>query len=609
MSAHAGGEKSDQVAGWLLREKWLKVLLILVPVAAALLLLARVIAQIVPDPWEAVITRWKQVQNLWPLSFLPAEASWWWIVCGCVGIAAAYICLRLVEAHLLRKRPFDGKFGEDPAVMPPKLDAAAALLFMKAVVDPQQVFSRITESVQPYTRSLKVRTTLSVRVSRAARGQLTVVPIIMSSRGRLENSLSFTNPSGMRVSSLNRTWTNAHIHGVVRALIRTAGPAAWLAFHTPRLGSISLDERIGDFITQTSAAKNEPASQILTNRLMERILSLPTPRKRRLLEISGFINALRLDYPICVRFTESDFSAGDARITVERRVIPAVIGKSGKGIDARWTTSKDSLSGRGQRSNWIDRQLASAVAFLRQLAGVTSSVLVHQLENADRAQSYHLEVRGPEGHYAARQALVDEIGIPIRSAETLAKLLEHAPLRGQRHTHLYLRRANIGIASFQAHFNERTPGSMAIALAAAASTLAIAIILGTTQIFDANRSCAARFPKDVAHCLAIEPANVADNGSLIQILLTFPIALLAVSFARSSSVWGGLLVARVTNVCVIVLSLLALALSSLTSLFSTTGLSVAWIVLLGLLTLVFAGAFVSWFQRTLVHISYIRSRA
>ncbi|MGV8895048.1 MAG: hypothetical protein ACOH1U_01135 [Rhodoglobus sp.] len=591
-----------------MRPLW-KVGLILVPIVAALWLLARVVVELVPDPWGATAQRISDAIVGWPFSYLPASDPWWWIALSVSFLlVSVYVILRWQEGKRARNRQFDGKTGLGLTARPARVSVAGSLLFMNAIIEPQSIFSRITESVQPYTRSLKVRTTLSVRLGRGMLRRDVVIPLIMSARGRLENSLSFTDPSGMRVSSLNRTQTNAHIYGVIRSLISSAGPAAWLAFRAPGDEGKSLDQRVGEYISQASAANNEPVTQNSTNELVERILALPSTRDARLFGVARFINQIRRDYPICVQVNSRDFRSEDVRITVERRVIPQVVGKRKEEPGSGSLDSPAQNGGIGRTLMWFERVAASILDASRRFAGVTSSVLTYDLENAARAESYHLEVRGPEGYYAARQRMVDAVGLPISPLTTAAESVEHSPLQGQRHTHLYLRRARAAdIAAFQAVFNERTPGSMAVALAAVVATLAIATIIAVTQVRDSYKFCIDAFPDLLDGCLGGRAASVVDNGSLIQILLTFPIALIAVSFSRSSSVWGGVLVARVVNVFVILLALAALALSTFASSFTAAGLSVAWIVVLGLLSLISVGTGASLVQRTIVHISYIRS--
>ncbi|HWH25141.1 MAG TPA: hypothetical protein VNT53_00645 [Pseudolysinimonas sp.] len=383
--------------------------------------------------------------------------------------------------------------------------------------------------------------------------------------------------------------------------MRSAGAAAVIRFHAEKGGNPSLSTRIGEYITESSTTRPAPRQEV-ANDLVKQILLLPTVRKHRLFETARLISHLRLNYPICIKINPRDFRKDDIRVTIERRVIPEVVHREKAKVPAG---SRKSIA---RFLLGFNRRAATLLEAFRKFTGVTSSVLTHELSNSVRAESYHLEVRGPEGYYAARQQFVNTVGLKLDSAEVKAQLVEHSPLRGQRHTHLYLRRvADTQPVSFQAIFHERTPGSMAIALAAAASTFAIAMILAFIQVRDARAFCATTFPHSVSNCLGSHAAIVTDNGSLIQILLTFPIALLAVSLPRSSSVWGGVLVARFANVCVILLALAALALSSFATVLTTTGLSVAWLVVIGLLAIILVGSLVSWVQRTLVHISYVRS--
>lgn len=608
--------------------RWWKVLLQVAPVCLCLYVLYAVVSGIVAEPWRAV---WRHLGDLgqrWPLRYLPPEPSWglpaWgWVALSCAAMGFLYLLLRSAEAKRSRTLPLDGEEYVQAPITSVVTSWRQARVFVDAVVNPEKRFERITESVAPYTRSLNVKTTFTARVDDILVGSSAVLPVLMSKRGRLENSIRFIDDEGNRVSSLNKNATNAYIVSCIRKLIRAAGPLVECSYRQKRktrtvgvksAGSrrgarVSIDDQVVAYVRQTTTEGNDSAAQAVALALLGQIYSLPwTPRESLINDVAALIWALRLDYPICIVVSRPELDR-TKRITVERRIIPEVlqrVPKSRKVLQGAQNPSRGTRIGA-----WAGRVVASTLDWTKRAAGVTSSTLTYDLENAARAKSYHLEMAGPEGYYASRQRIVDDLGLPVSSRADLgAQSVEHSPLRGQRHTHLYLRSATqAGGFSFQAFFNERTPGSMFTSAGAALATFVITLILAVSQVRASVSYCERLIDADLRYaCLTTNAANTGSSDSLLQILLTLPIALIATSFARNSSVWGGVFVARFSNSMIIVLTLCSLALSTLASAFSPRGLSVTWIVLLGLMAVVLLGAFFSWLQRTFVHMSYVTSK-
>lgn len=598
-----------------MRALW-KVALVFAPLIITVVILSAVVSPLVPDPLAAVQRRLNQLGGAWPLMYFPPSPAWSMLAVALVAMVVLYVALRLREAYLARLRPLDDDSPTTASSSDLRVSYTSARTFIDAILAPQRRFLRITESVEPYTRSLNVRTTLTVELADVPVGQNLVLPVILSERGRLENRISFTDEGGTRISSLNRASTNQFMYGAIRALIWRAGPIVWLAFRRPRDGG-SISSRVRIFVDQIGARGNQPIDEEGVTELITDILGLPRTRfDSGVLDIAAVLWELRLDYPICLTLVRRSAAVRSTRITVQRRVIPEVQSSrpSSRDVDPGLIRSISRIT---RITNSINRWSNSVLDWVRQSAGVTSSVISHDIGNAARSQSYHLEIAGPAGYYAARQQIVDALGLPVTSRDSIgATSVQHSALRGQRHTHLYLRSAGAARgSSFRAVFHERTPGSMAIALSAAFATFVVSAILAITQTTSAATACEAdlngpvgEYERMLRECMTTTASVTGSSDTLLQILLTLPIAILAMPLVRNSSVWGGVLVARVTNITIIALALLALVLSALASAFSPAGLAVAWIVILGMLFTVVASAFVSWVQRVWVHVSYVRSQ-
>ena len=113
-------------------------------------------------------------------------------------------------------------------------------------------------------------------------------------------------------------------------------------------------------------------------------------------------------------------------------------------------------------------------------------------------------------------------------------------------------------------------------------------------------------PGDVPKCLTT-PIGIGtiDTSGLLQILLAFPIAILALSASRSSSAWGGVASARLANIITVALTLAALYISSLPSLFSVGGLLSVWFAIVAPLVVVSILSASSAVVRAVVQMEFI----
>jgi hypothetical protein len=229
--------------------------------------------------------------------------------------------------------------------------------------------------------------------------------------------------------------------------------------------------------------------------------------------------------------------------------------------------------------------LNKLTSLVRHFFGVRSSALSFPLTNAGRARSYHLEFKGPADTYMARQGFEDLRGSPLG---ILGVPQESAlsPARGQRHSHLYIRDGDPWLSRrvrYRVSYFERTPGSMAIAFAAAASALLISIVISWNQALLVKET---------------------DASGLLQLLFAFPVATAAAGVVlQSRARWGGVLSARIANMVTFAATLGALWVSSLPSTFDA--LPKVWFAIIGVLAFVAAACLGSWIVRLFVHAKFL----
>ena len=443
------------------------------------------------------------------------------------------------------------------------LDAARVLLFYDMVAQPAGLTERISETVEPLTRSIFVRTTYTIAVPREIHSGELVLPIKRQAKGKLETGLKFLGPGGERISSLSQLGTNIYLVAVIRFLVWTVGKKAlndYQKYLEP------------DVVKAIASPANSPAAKsVVGDEFSRKLWNLKDPDKFKytLHLVEHLIVMSAEDQFICIARDYVGIADGEhsalgrrLRISSERRSLPSI----------------QLTPPRGPQT-WYRQKMDDA----RRLFGVRPTIVYFALANADRAQSYHAEVKGPDGTYLARQE--------IRSTDnTLIKAKEQgfamSARRGQRHSHLYIR----GGEDFEkrvlvTHFYERMPGSMGLATY---SALAASIVIWL---------CAG---------VSLGIGHSQGGTDLVAILLAFPVVIsLWAGFDRAPSLLGVVMIARVTKLISITLAVLAAALYVLGPLPWFPG-SAQWVFLAGGATLNVSACVGSWSLRARVHEHFLR---
>lgn len=383
-----------------------------------------------------------------------------------------------------------------------------ATFFLDAIGQPQLVFERATERVEPLIRSVEVTTGVVLRLPRYEFGTQLVVPLLMMKRGELIDGLRLHDPEGKRIPSLSHVSMVVYIAAVIRRLVSAVmGPNALETYVTT----------IEDHVLEVIAREKSETHDDSVDRAMSYFRKLGSSSNDKRLVVSRlghFLDALKNHYPVASTVRVVDSVQPALRYGVRRTVIPD--------------------RGKDQRAGWNGR-LSRLSDTVRACFGVRSSTVAFPLANADRAASYHLEVHGPEDTYLARQRVFDRGG---NEADLKAQQCRIQSRRGQRLAHVYIRNGvGFGERFFHATFFERMPGS--VAPAAMAAVAAFAFISVTAW------------------------ANLARGGGangtdLIAVLLGFPaVASAWVGFGRSAPLLRGTLAAKAISGITILASLLA----------------------------------------------------
>ena len=397
-----------------------------------------------------------------------------------------------------------------------------AVAFWHALHEPAARFARISETVEAGSRTVRVKTTITVNLDGLG-DESHAVPVALFSRGRMENGLTFSSES--RISSLSHVQSVAYASAAIDRLVSAAGRRARVAYGSTSPGCRSLRQRVREVLSSTAEGGDPQASE-----LADAIDKLPcSPRKRGSLYAAAAIIAYLADnYAVCIQVQPRDANSV-VRVTMERTAFPSV-----RRYEASENTPRTRLVAARKR----------IVDFQRNLFGIPPNTLDYPTNMAQRAPSYHLNVRGAEGTYLAHQELRDDTDGGRTLKDVQLEPLQYAmnARRGQRTGHLYVRGGqDFKELLYSCTFYERMPGSMSTAFVGALTTTFVALAIAWSMLFGQ------------------EPGG--EVSGLLQILLGFPLALTAASGARNGGTfWGGDLGARwatIVTVAVLTLSLLA----------------------------------------------------
>lgn len=347
------------------------------------------------------------------------------------------------------------------------MSTETAVRFLIMVAYPETAFDRMSDSATATTRSLKVKTTASLKVA-GHEGEIVIVPLLMRYRGVLEDGMSFFIGSETRVSSLTHAETTAFCLAVVRTVVRS-----WKEESQYRQ---FIERRLAKFLNSEQLLSSESFDEIT-----DQIIAL-APAGSADVFTSGleqYLTLLQSRQPICVpvpllglsadaeKLSSSEGASGTSR---PGRIFPLrIVANHRTVVGFNFRRETDARPGEPSRG-WVDR--------IRRLFGIRPSLISVPLVNAGRAASYHLEVVGPEGTYLARQRTVRRTThdgeIVIRDDAIPAHVVAQ-PRSGQRHAHLYVRgAAKTETYLFTSQFYERMPGSMAPAFV---SALSVAVLV------------------------------------------------------------------------------------------------------------------------------------
>ncbi len=396
--------------------------------------------------------------------------------------------------------------------------------YAQMVLDPARHTIRMTDRISPTSRAYDITRSMKVVIPSNLAGARIPVPLDLISKANLVNRLHVQDPSSSTVSTLSQDATIAHSALVVRRMIERVCTRAEVRAYIK-----TIEPGVVEFLCRNRVVALQDPEFSRTIRRIAHLSEDPWVTQRLLIVVS-YLQVLATHYPLVVYMKAStdtvseELVAGECvRVTISRLTIPVV----GKG-QSRW----DRIRG------WPRRML-----------GIRPAIITWSLAPAHRTRSYHLECKGPEGSYLARQRIYSD----TTDGDALLRQLNYKilPRHGQRFSHLYVHdlRPMSQVASsggsnslnYVASFFERPPGSTATA---AVSALTAAILI--TAAANAR----------------LWPHGPDQPGTdLIAILLALPVVASAwLGFGSTTSVFLGALGARVALLATMACSLGATAL-------------------------------------------------
>jgi hypothetical protein len=567
----------------------------------------------------------------------PTFASLWWVLFVACIAYAIYLLMQYVNSRfalLSDSRSYSRIAGPAPASLPlPHVNSdKQAEFFRDFVLGPEGRILRIAESVEPYTRSLLVKTGFTISTHGIPSRTSIMVPVVVSQRGRLEDGIRFFDGDEKRISSLTHEQSIAYLLAIIERLVKMIGPGVARRYRRSRpqgsvaehVATILRERRPLPDLRPTDLSRAEAEFVEVINELF----SIAPNAPESVLDVAQIIQAFRWEYPVCVPAVTS--RSGMLRLSVERRVTVNIreyrlltfLKLELYSLRKLLTTPDGHRLGVPRRLALVlqltvreGRKILLAiaktavtrgVARLRHFFGIRTNVLGHSLANSGRARSYHLQIKGPQDMFVGTQGLVAApTGIPLGLRSLRQIDYQVSPMAGQRHAHLHIQDGGETTRAlvFRVSFLERTPGSMARASLTAIAAAVVVVTIALVQLHSLDVACATQN----VLCSPAAPATGTSDSGLLQVLLALPLAFTTTSFAQGVSFWGGILAARIANFMTMVFSFAALFTSALASRFTVDGLGIVWLVVAGGTVLTAVICVLSWIWRANAHASYVMS--
>ncbi|WBP93222.1 hypothetical protein O6072_18325 [Mycolicibacterium neoaurum] len=283
------------------------------------------------------------------------------------------------------------------------------------------------------------------------------------------------SPSGERLSSFSRNQCAAYIVASIVSYLNEIGPGTVKKFRSVQVpdpicespgcvGLISLEDAVLRIV-----ASDLPIKTVLVENVTDAIIRLPAALKKRafLFDMADAIRELSTHYLVLVDipFESGKKNVVQLRTQVIKRTIPL------KHYDI---FSKNLGQGLGGK-------IEGARNSVRRLLGVRPAVVSYPLANSRLADSYHIEIKGPEGTYLGRQRAVIK---PNNKEKELDGVRCAMQARfGQRHSHLYIHGGeDLRDVYFENHFFERVPGSVGRATMTCLAALVLIVLCAFSKL-------------------------------------------------------------------------------------------------------------------------------
>ncbi|MDO3244281.1 hypothetical protein P5V67_04115 [Mycobacteroides abscessus subsp. abscessus] len=403
--------------------------------------------------------------------------------------------------------------------------------FLRSIRAPAEVVERISESVEIQTRVLLVNTvsTFTVQPSLHGGGRC-VLPVDYIMRGHLVDGLEIYGSSNERVSSYSRNQAAGFMLAALTEYLSALGESTLDKFQSTvveipvNLGggdttSLTLEEAVIQVI-----GADRPWADTEIQCITDQIFMLPHDASKEpgLLDCATVIRELASHYPLLAELSITGASKAplQVRASAIKRVIPF------RNSVAGTTRPK----GRRSTGGVID----TVINFPRRVLGVQPALVSYPVANSRRAQSYHIEIKGPEGTYLGRQRVVKRPNgteIPLDNIRCAMQ-----PRFGQRHSHLYVHSAvDLRNAYFENCFFERVPGSVGRATITALAAMVLITLCAITKL----------------------GIGYVKGTDLLAVLLALPAAAATwAGFGERGRITGDVLVSRVSQIGTLTASLL-----------------------------------------------------
>lgn len=297
-------------------------------------------------------------------------------------------------------------------------ESTYASIFATAILTPQCLFRYIDERVETFTRSISITTNMEIALPYALREKPFILPLVMYQCGDVPNAIVIKDASGASISSLNYQESVEYTLSVLQK-------------YCPSLSSLPhIKERLRTYLFFGGTVDSLEAIRDRVKEAKEIVKALDleisknsSGKKDNIKIVRQLLIKLARSYPICIRCAPVE-NVSNSQVQNDRPL--EYMSQQTRSLSISFSHRLSLVRVNSCKKPKLLSRLENF--FIRR-----PMTIYYDLENADRGQSYHLQMKGRDNSYysfgrlqrigaQAAKATADTFGLQRRLGQRHARI-------------------------------------------------------------------------------------------------------------------------------------------------------------------------------------------